>query len=113
MIRTQLIGVVEFQYFEKDRVLFKENHMSLSMYFVLTGEVLITQIDPSDNESKPVNILSSGSCFGHLGLIYDNNRNASVSAQSRLTMNSLYETGFQANCYLTEEMNVKSMRAVA
>lgn len=70
-----------------------EGHMSLSMFFILTGEILISKLMLTKEEDKlvntPVNLLSSGDHFGHLGLIYDIARNATVTTQSRLTMNSL------------------------
>lgn len=93
IIRRELISVVEFQYFEKDRLILRENHRSHAMYFVITGEILITQ-SSFDTEAaailhNPVNILSAGDSFGQLGLIYNIPRNASASTKSRLTMNSL------------------------
>lgn len=94
IVRSELTKVVEFQYYEKDRLLLKEDHQSLSMYFVVTGEVLVSKLLPckesDQNISKTLNVLTTGACFGHLGLIYDITRNASVSTQSRLTMNSLF-----------------------
>lgn len=93
VLRKKLINAVEFQYFEKNRLILKEGHTSLSMFFVITGEVLISKLMFDTKEGKttnqPVNILGSGDHFGHVGLIYNIARNASASTQSRLTMNSL------------------------
>lgn len=90
-IREKLIEVVEFKYFEKDRMILKEGHKSYSMYFIATGEVRVSQLKLEEGVmvNKPVNILSAGEYFGHVGLIYNIPRNASVSTQSGLTMNSL------------------------
>lgn len=67
--------------------------MSMSMFFVITGEVVISKLmfDAKDVKTinQPVNILSSGDYFGHVGLIYNITRNASAATQSRLTRNSL------------------------
>lgn len=93
MLRKKLINAVEFQYFEKGRLLLMEGHTSLSMFFLISGEVLISKLVFDTKEKKtlnqPVNLLSSGDHFGHVGLIYNIARNASASTQSRLTMNSL------------------------
>lgn len=68
-----------------------EGHLSLSMYFILSGEILISKLMPNKDHKKlvntPANILSSGDHFGQVGLIYDIARNATVSTQSRSTMN--------------------------
>jgi CRP-like cAMP-binding protein len=93
-LRKKLIKVVEFQYISKDRFVLKQGDVSLSMFFILTGEVLISQLAPDKeaekSTSQPANILSSGDFFGHVGLIYNTTRNASVSTESRLTMNTLF-----------------------
>lgn len=101
MIRKKLIDVVEFQYFEKDRLILMEGHMSLSMHFILTGEVLVSKLT-YDKEADaivnlPVNILGAGASFGQIALIRNSNRVASVSTKSRLTMNLL--------CNLTSSFN--------
>jgi CRP-like cAMP-binding protein len=57
------------------------------MFFILTGEVLVTQLtfDKMNatfvDESK--NILSSGDFSGHLALIYNTTRNATCKTQSK------------------------------
>lgn len=85
---------MEFQYFAKDRTILMEGHMSLSMYFILSGEILVSKLLATKEErglvNTPVNILSSGDYFGHVGLIYNIARNATVTTQSRLTMNMLF-----------------------
>lgn len=63
-----------------------EGHKSHSMFFILTGEILISKslLDREGNAVNiPVNILSSGDHFGHVGLIYDIARNASAATQSK------------------------------
>lgn len=71
-----------------------ENHIAQSMFFIITGEVVISKLMFDTEEereiSQPVNILSSGEYFGHVALIYNILRNASAKTQSRLTMNSLF-----------------------
>lgn len=104
MIRQELIGAVEFQFYEKDRLILKENHLSLSMYFVLTGEILISRLN-HDTETgtyvnRPANYLNTGDCFGHLGLIYNVVRNASASTRSKWVnkklVAQLYKSGSSA-----------------
>lgn len=57
------------------------------MFFILTGEVLISKsmytAEGCTKVNQPVNILSSCDHFGHVGLIYNIARNASVVTQSR------------------------------
>jgi CRP-like cAMP-binding protein len=92
-LREKLISAVEFQYFEKNRLLLLQGHAALSMYFIVNGEVLISksEYDPDQkkNVNKPLKLLQSGDFFGHVGMIYEFPRNATVTSQSRLTMNAL------------------------
>jgi Cyclic nucleotide-binding domain len=100
IVREKLINVVEFQYFEKDRLLLKEGHLAHSCYFILTGEVVISKL-VTDREgsvaSQPMNILSSGDSFGQVGLICNTPRNASVSTKSKWVNIKLVEQ-FPALC---------------
>lgn len=94
IIRKQIIKCVDFQYFEKSRWLLKEGDKSYSMFFVLTGEIVVSKrvFDAKKQETtdQPQNLLRSGDYFGHVGLIYDIARNASVFTRSRLTINLLF-----------------------
>lgn len=86
LIRNKLIKVVEFCYFPRDKVLYLENHISLSMFFILSGEVTISKLAYNKNDDnftdEAVNILSNNSFFGHIGLIYNTTRNATCKTQS-------------------------------
>lgn len=94
MTREKLIDVVEFQYFGRDRRLIAEGHMALSMFFIVTGEVAVSKMlfDTLENKlvNKPISIMSSGESFGHVGMIFNKLRNASLMTKSRLTRNSLF-----------------------
>lgn len=93
IIRQQLVNIVDFQFFEKGRWLLKEGDKSYSMFFLLTGEVVVSkrlyESKKDETSNQPVNLLTTGDCFGQVGLIYDIARNASVFTKSRLTMNLL------------------------
>lgn len=84
ILRKKLINVCEFQFFEKHRTLLMEGHLSQSMFFILTGEVLISKsMYTAEGCTKVNQLLSSCDHFGHVGLIYNIARNASVVTQSR------------------------------
>lgn len=87
LIRKKLSKVVEFHFYPQGKILYLENHLAHSMFFMLTGEILVTQLtfdkikETFVDESK--NILSSGDFFGHLALIYNTTRNATCKTQSK------------------------------
>lgn len=44
ILQEKLISCVEFQYFEKDRLLYLQGHPALSMYFIINGEFSYPEI---------------------------------------------------------------------
>jgi CRP-like cAMP-binding protein len=94
ILREKLIGVVEFQYFEKGRVIIQEGHPAMAFYFIVNGEVQILKPkfdkDSKQFERKPLAILSSGEFFGHVGLIYNKPRNATIVSLSESTNKDLH-----------------------
>jgi len=57
------------------------------MSFIISGEVVVTRLTfiKSDNEivDNPVNLLGRGESFGEIGLIYNEKRYASCTAESK------------------------------
>lgn len=60
-VRKKLISAVEFFYFPKNKILYMENHICQSMFFILVGEILVTKLtfNHIDNETidEPVNLI--------------------------------------------------------
>lgn len=42
-MRSKLTNITHFQFFERGRVLLKEGHHPSAMYFILSGEVVISK----------------------------------------------------------------------
>ena len=57
------------------------------MSFIISGEVVVTRLTyiKSDNETidEPVNLLGQGESFGEIGLLYNERRYASCTAESK------------------------------
>lgn len=87
VVRKKLASVLEFQFVPKGRRIYIESHFSMSMYFILSGEILISKLtfDRHEDEivDKPINFLQAGEYFGQLGLLYNQRRYASCTTQSK------------------------------
>lgn len=82
-VKSQLAGVTYFVYFPAGRVLIKQNHPPFSLYFLLTGEVHVSQTnwDPILNEyvTTNVGIMEAGSMFGEVSLLHGIQRTATIT----------------------------------
>jgi CRP-like cAMP-binding protein len=68
-------------------MLFLEGHPVLSMCFVISGEVVVSQLT-QDRITKefadtPINILGASDFFGHVGLMHDDRRLATCITESK------------------------------
>ncbi|XP_070509908.1 uncharacterized protein [Chironomus tepperi] len=68
------------------------------MSFIISGEVVVTRLTfiKSDNETidMPVNLLGCGESFGEIGLIYNEKRYASCTAETDCELLLLYKEDF-------------------
>ncbi|CRK89954.1 CLUMA_CG003682, isoform A [Clunio marinus] len=115
ILRRKLINVVEFQFYPKHRTIFREGHKSLSMHFILTGEILISKSTYDKKVGtmidKACNILTSGDFYGQVGLTYNIPRNATVSTETDCELLCVYKEDFDAILKETMESkdeNIKS-----
>ena len=86
LIRMKLMNAVEFYYFPRDKILYLEGHICQSMFFMLSGEIVVSRLTYNKIEDKiideAINILGANDFFGHIGLIYNTIRNATCKTQS-------------------------------
>lgn len=86
-MQFKLVSVTYFFYFGPGRVLVKQDHEAHSMYFLLSGEVVITRrvFDQIINEwvSLELGTMSAGGMFGEVSLLHDVQRTATVRTISK------------------------------
>jgi CRP-like cAMP-binding protein len=71
----------------KDKQIYFEGHPSLSMCFILMGEINVTRLTLQKETGliidDPIKVLGAGEHFGQLGLMYSDRRNASCTSKSK------------------------------
>lgn len=93
----QLTSVVELHFFDKNRMILREGYRPECMYFIVTGEILVSRklFSKDDNQicDRPLNIITAGDCFGHVAVIYEKIRNSTCTSHSKFscsTRNSFF-----------------------
>lgn len=86
-VKAMLAGVTYFKYFGPGRIIVKQGHEGLGLYFVMTGEVQISQTvyDPvvQENVTKVLGTMSSGAAFGEVALLHGIGRTATITTLSK------------------------------
>lgn len=86
-MKSQLAGVTYFFYYGPGRTVVRQGDESYSLYFVITGEVTVSQevFDPVLNEmvKQDIAVMGPGSMFGEVALLHDIPRTATITTNSR------------------------------
>lgn len=87
-VKIQLAGVTYFVYYGPGRVIIKQDHPAYALYFILSGEVAVSQdyYDPILNEmvTESIGTLGPGEMFGEVSLLHNIPRTATVITTSKL-----------------------------
>lgn len=85
-MKSQLAAVTIFVYYPPDRVIIKQNDPPISLYFILTGEVIVSQTswDPVLNEFVTIDVgtMIAGNMFGEVSLLHGIARTATIRTAS-------------------------------
>lgn len=94
----QLAGVTQFVYYPPGRVIVKQNREGLSLYFIVTGEVTVSQeqFDPVLNELRTVVVgtMEAGMMFGEVSLLHDIPRTATITTLTHCELLCLKKDDF-------------------
>lgn len=81
-----LAAVTYFKYFGPGRVIVRQGHQGLGLYFIVTGEVQVSQTvyDPvvQENITKILGTMTAGSAFGEVALLHGIGRTATITTLS-------------------------------
>lgn len=80
--RRSLCRVVYYDSYEEGRVIIKEGHISLALYFIMSGKVLVTK-DVCDKvtgscQTNVLGFMEEGASFGELAILHGQKRTASI-----------------------------------
>jgi len=80
--RRDLAGVVYYDSFEDGRIIVKEGHPSHSLYFIMSGKVLVTQEEEHKFsgviQTNVLGFMEEGASFGELALLHNMRRTATI-----------------------------------
>lgn len=86
-MKSQLAGVTYFVYYGPGRVIIRQNHPAYALYFILSGEVAVSQefYDPVFNEmvTQSMGTLTAGEMFGEVSLLHNIPRTATIITLSK------------------------------
>lgn len=82
-VKSQLPGIMYFNYFGPNRVIVKQDYEPLNLYVILTGEVVVSQTFYDkllkEDVTKDVLLMGPGNYFGEVGLLHNIARTATVT----------------------------------
>ncbi|GJQ70932.1 hypothetical protein Trydic_g849 [Trypoxylus dichotomus] len=97
-VKMQLAGVTYFLYYGPNRTIVKQNHEAHALYFILSGEVIvsITTWDPIIKENVTINVgtMVAGSMFGEVSLLHDIPRTATITTATPCELLCLKKADF-------------------
>lgn len=80
-----------FCFYPKDRIIVKQDHPPLSLYYLLSGEVSILQqvYDPILNTISVIDlgVVGAGTMVGEAALLLKTNRTATIKTNSKMNYN--------------------------
>ncbi|MDF1591591.1 MAG: cyclic nucleotide-binding domain-containing protein [Desulfobacterales bacterium] len=80
----KLIPYLKKAAFKQGQIIFKEDDSGDGLYFIVSGKVNVTR--STVGESLPIATLGPGDIFGKMALFFSHARNATVTAQTPLTV---------------------------
>lgn len=87
-VKSQLAGITYFVYYGPGRVIIRQDHPGYALYFILSGEVAVSQEyhDPILNEmvTQNVGVMVAGEMFGEVSLLHNIARTATITTISKL-----------------------------
>ncbi|XP_077864609.1 cyclic nucleotide-binding domain-containing protein 2-like, partial [Saccoglossus kowalevskii] len=85
-MQEKLCKVAFYHCIPPKRVIIRQGHVAESVYTLLSGQVIVTQLetDPVTKETvqRTVNVLRRGACFGEVALIHQSKRTATVTSNA-------------------------------
>lgn len=97
-VKAQLAAVTYFAYYEPGRVIFGEGHMAHALYFIVSGEVILSQCvyDPvvEKNVNQEVARRGPGAVLGEVSLLHDIPRSVTVTTNTHTEFLRLLKEDF-------------------
>lgn len=88
----KLIPYLKTAEFKQGQIIFKEGDIGDGLYFIVSGKVNVTRSTAGKN--LPIATLGPGDIFGEMALFFSHARNATVTAQTPLTVWQVLKSDF-------------------
>ncbi|CAD5115174.1 DgyrCDS4171 [Dimorphilus gyrociliatus] len=75
-----------YEVYEGKRVIVRQGHPARCYYFILSGSVIVSKLDPETGLSRTLTLLHSGESFGEIGIIHAGARTASVVSKDTVEL---------------------------
>lgn len=86
--RSDLIGEMFTQTFEKDKLIITEGTAAEFLYVLVSGQVIVGHEDDNEN-FQTFATLDPGACFGELSILYRTKRTCSIKAVGQCTLEAV------------------------
>jgi len=88
----KLIPYLKTLGFQHDQIIFKEGDVGDGLYFIVSGNVSVSR--SAADKSIPIATLGPGDIFGEMALFFSHPRNATVTAQTPITVRQILKSDF-------------------
>ena len=103
-----LIPHMKRENFEAGEIIFRQDDIGSTLYFILSGEVEIIRRDDRDRETT-IAVLSENETFGEMALLGNNPRNATARAQSKTQVLKVLHSDFETALALSDELRESAL----
>lgn len=90
-----LVGILSTCLASPEENVVEQSSDSDAMYFIMTGDCIVNQVDENRIYRIAVSLLSEGSFFGEIGVLFKSKRTASVISRNYNTMAFLSKQGLR------------------
>ncbi|XP_063530502.1 uncharacterized protein LOC134741593 [Cydia strobilella] len=98
-VKRKLAAATYFKYYGPNRVIVRQHHEAHAMYFVVTGDVTVSQLVYDDllqqHVSVDVGTMAAGDMFGEVSLLHNIPRTATVTTNGHCELLALMKEDFK------------------
>jgi zinc transporter ZupT len=103
-----LIPHMKRETFDAGEIIFRQEDIGSTLYFILTGEVEIIRSNDT-GEEKTIAVLSKDETFGEMALLGNNPRNATAKAKSKTQVLKVLHSDFETALSQSDELRESAL----
>ncbi|CAH0628815.1 unnamed protein product [Chrysodeixis includens] len=98
-VKKKLAAVTYFRYYSPNRVIVRQHHEAHALYFIVTGDVIVSQMIFDEllqqNVSVDIGIMHAGDMFGEVSLLHNIPRTATCTTAGHCELLALMQEDFK------------------